>query len=363
MIDVPKFHLYSDPNSIPEKARDEIARKLCGFLRVNGEEAIKLRHQLEKKSRSRKLAVWLDKERCDEINQWWFHYAREKKIVRNALFFLQDYQRSYPFGKLLGQLLHTVREEKDAKSHQPIPTGGLELVFDKMLQGKEGKRLILRSPRHPMETGNILSSPEDGADVYLTINHCLQAIAEEEICKAVKNSNAKGGWAILMEPKTGEIWALAQYPWFEPGKYRDYFNEPRLQENTKVKAIADPYEPGSTMKPLTIALALKANAELKKQGEKTDFFTAGKDRDRKRLLSRPLQADPRYPQSRLSQYAPRHTKVFEYLHGTDTVQRISRGARRSSRWYRILQLQGIFDGARRRGSPLKMPVRGGKHER
>ena len=271
VIDVPKFHLYADPNSIPEKARDEIARKLCGFLRVNGEEAIKLRHQLEKKSRSRKLAVWLDKERCDEINQWWFHYAREKKIVRNALFFMQDYQRSYPFGKLLGQLLHTVREEKDAKSHQPIPTGGLELVFDKMLQGKEGKRLILRSPRHPMETGNILSPPEDGADVYLTINHCLQAIAEEEICKAVKNSNAKGGWAILMEPKTGEIWALAQYPWFEPGKYRDYFNEPRLQENTKVKAIADPYEPGSTMKPLTIALALKANAELKKQGKKPIF--------------------------------------------------------------------------------------------
>jgi cell division protein FtsI (penicillin-binding protein 3) len=271
VIDVPKFHLYADPNSIPEKARDEIARKVCGFLKVSGEEAIKLRHQLEKKSRSRKLAVWLDKERCDEINQWWFHYAREKKIVRNALFFLQDYQRSYPFGKLLGQLLHTVREEKDAKSHQPIPTGGLELVFDKMLQGKEGKRLILRSPRHPMETGNILSPPEDGADVYLTINHYLQAIAEEEICKAVKNANAKGGWAIMMEPKTGEIWALAQYPWFEPGKYRDYFNEPILQEHTKVKAIADPYEPGSTMKPLTIALALKANAELKKQGKKPIF--------------------------------------------------------------------------------------------
>ncbi len=271
VIDVPKFHLYADPNSIPEKARDEIARKLCGFLRVSGEEAIKLRHQFEKKSRSRKLALWLDKERCDEINQWWFHYAREKKIVRNALFFLQDYQRSYPFGKLLGQLLHTVREEKDAKSHQPIPTGGLELVFDKMLQGKEGKRLILRSPRHPMETGKILSPPEDGADVYLTINHCLQAIAEEEICKAVKNANAKGGWAVMMEPKTGEIWALAQYPWFEPGKYRDYFNEPTLQEHTKVKAIADPYEPGSTMKPLTITLALKANAELKKQGKKPIF--------------------------------------------------------------------------------------------
>lgn len=271
VIDVLKFHLYADPINLPENMRDEVARKLCGFLNIKGEEAIKLRHQFEKKSRSRKLAVWLDKEQRDEINKWWFHYAREKKIVRNALFFLQDYKRSYPFGKLLGQVLHTVREEKDVKSRQPIPTGGLELVFDKILQGKEGKRLILRSPRHPMETGKILSPPEDGADVYLTVNHCLQAIAEEEICKAVKKSNAKGGWAILMEPKTGEIWALAQYPWFEPAKYREYFNKPTLQENTKVKAITDPFEPASTMKPLTITLALKANAELKKQGKKPIF--------------------------------------------------------------------------------------------
>ena len=271
VIDVPKYHLFSDPNNIPEKNREEIARQVCSLLNIKGEETIRLRQQLEKKSRSRKLTMWLDKDQCDALNRWWLDYAREKKIVRNALFFVQDYKRSYPFGKLLGQVLHTVREEKDAKTHQPIPTGGLELIFDKILQGKEGKRLILRSPRHPMEMGKILSEPEDGADVYLTINHYLQAIAEEEICKAVKNSNAKGGWAILMDPRSGEIWALAQYPWFEPIAYRDYFNDLKRQENTKVKAISDPYEPGSTMKPLTMALALKANVELKKQGKKPIF--------------------------------------------------------------------------------------------
>lgn len=271
VIDVPKFHLYADPGSIPEKNREEISGKICSLLKIKSDDSKRLRQQLEKKSRSRKLAMWLDREQHDELSKWWSEYAKKKKIARNALFFLQDYQRSYPFGKLLGQVLHTVREEKDEKTHQPIPTGGLELVFDKILQGKEGKRLILRSPRHSMETGKILSRPEDGADVYLTINHYLQAIAEEEICKAVKNSNAKGGWAIIMDPKTGEIWALAQYPFFEPAAYRDYFNDPKLQENTKVKAITDPYEPASTMKPLTIALALKANVELKKQGKKPIF--------------------------------------------------------------------------------------------
>ena len=285
VIDVPKFHLYSDPSSIPEECRNEVAGKVCELLNIRGNEAQKLRQQFERKTRSRKLALWLDKEQCDALNKWWFHYARSKKIVRNALFFVQDYKRSYPFGKLLGQVLHTVREEKDAKTRQSIPTGGLELVFDKILQGKEGKRLILRSPRHPMETGKILSYPEDGADVHLTINHYLQAIAEEEICKAVKNSNAKGGWAVLMEPRTGEIWALAQYPWFEPGDYRDFFNNPKLQENTKVKAITDPYEPGSTMKPLTIALALKGQCGIEEAREKADLFSLGKNPYRQRSLS------------------------------------------------------------------------------
>lgn len=271
VTDIPKFHLYSDPSSIPVEVRKEVADKVCSMLHIQGTEAQKLREQLDRKTRSRRLALWLDKEQCDALNKWWLHYARSKKIVRNALFFVQDYKRSYPFGKLLGQVLHTVREDKDVATRQSIPTGGLELVFDKILQGKEGRRQILRSPRHPMEAGKILSHPEDGADVYLTINHYLQAIAEEEICKAVKHANAKGGWAVLMDPRTGEIWALAQYPYFEPESYRKFFNDCKLQENTKVKAITDPYEPGSTMKPLTMAIAMKANAELKKQGKKPIF--------------------------------------------------------------------------------------------
>ena len=127
-----------------------------------------------------------------------------------------------------------------------------------------------------METGKILAFPEDGADVYLTINHYLQAIAEEEIQKAVKNSNAKGGWALLMHPRTGEIYALAQYPWFEPADYPKYFNDPVLREHTKVKALTDPFEPGSIMKPLTLAIALKANKELTKQGKKPLFSPAEK---------------------------------------------------------------------------------------
>lgn len=271
VIDVPKFHLYIDPKSIPEGSRGEAAEKITAILRLNEADGLKIRAQFDKESRSRKLVMWLNREQRDRILDWWTPFYRQKKIVRNAIFFIQDYKRSYPFGKLLGQILHTVREERDAKTGQYIPTGGLEMYFDEYLSGKPGKRVILRSPRHPLDSGKVISLPEHGADIYLTINHYLQAIAEEEICKAVKKANAKGGWAILMDPRTGEILAWAQYPWFDPSAYRKFYNDPKLLDDTKVKAVTDPYEPGSTFKPLTLAICLKANAELKKQGKKPIF--------------------------------------------------------------------------------------------
>lgn len=268
VIDVPKFHLYIDSNSIPEKEREEIATVLHQFLdlKVNEEKAY-IRAQFDKDSRSRKLAMWLSGEKKLDIETWWKKFARQKKIARNALFFVKDYQRSYPFGKMLGQVLHTVRELRDEVTEQCIPTGGLEYVFDEYLQGKSGKRFFFRSPRHSMDIGKVIEEPLDGADVYLTINHCLQAIAEEEIEQQVKKTEAKRGWAVMMDPHTGEVLALAQYPFYYPERYRDYFNDERLLDETHVKAVTDPYEPGSTMKVITMAVCLMANEELKKRGK------------------------------------------------------------------------------------------------
>ncbi|MGB7128272.1 MAG: penicillin-binding protein 2 [Candidatus Rhabdochlamydia sp.] len=271
VIDILKFHLYVDPKSIPSSYRKEITDKIADICLLNKVEAGKIQEHLEINTRSRKLAMWLSQKQKNTLQEWWFSFAKTHKIARNALFFIQDYQRSYPFGKLLGQVLHTVRQEKDQKSQKTIPTGGMELFFNTILQGKEGKRYILRSPRHSLETAEIIAEPENGADIHLTINHHLQALAEEEIYKAVKLANAKSGWAVLMEPHTGEIWALAQYPWFDPRECQRYFNDENLIEHTKVKAITDPFEPGSTMKPLTVALALRANLELERQGRPALF--------------------------------------------------------------------------------------------
>lgn len=271
VTDVPKFHLYADMTSLPDSSKEIVANKLSTFLELSKKEKEKLQKQMGKQSKSRRLAAWTSPEKRLEIEAWWNPFARKNKIPRNALFFIQDFKRSYPYGKMLGQILHTVREQRDPKTHAHIPTGGLELMMDPYLKGKEGKRVLLRSPRNSLDLGTVVSAPEDGADIFLTINHYLQAICEEEIAKGVTQANAKSGWAIMMDPHTGHILAWAQYPWFEPAQYAKFFNNPSLQNETKLKGITDPFEPGSTMKPITMLICLKANEELIKKGKSPIF--------------------------------------------------------------------------------------------
>jgi cell division protein FtsI (penicillin-binding protein 3) len=276
VIEIQKFHLYVDPFSIPEKNRDMISEYLVDNLDLTPSEKLQMRIQFEKQSRSRKLAMWVDQETKDRILAWWNDYSKRYKIPRNALYFVAEYQRSYPFGKLLGQVLHTVQAQRDEVTKQAYPTGGLELYFDSYLKGKQGERLLKRSPRHSFETGQVLTSPENGADIFLTINHYLQAIAEEEIERGVKRCQGKGGWAVIMEPHTGEILALAQYPFFFPSKYNEYFNDEDLIDNAKVKAVTDANEPGSVIKAFTALTALLANQELAKRGKAPLFNTEEK---------------------------------------------------------------------------------------
>lgn len=260
VIDVPKFHLFIDPDSIPEPIKGKMADELLSFL-----PGIEKRADFYRKSRSRKIVSWIDRDKRVEIETWWFDFAKQNKLAKNAIYFTSEFKRSYPFGPLLGAVLHTVQED------QAHPTGGLEMLLNSYLTGKEGKRLQVRSPRHPLDTGKILIAPENGADIYLTINHYLQALAETELEKGVREVNGKGGWAVMMDPFTGEILALAQTPAFDPSNYSHYFNEPELIEYTKVKALTDCFEPGSIFKPITMAICLKANEELKKVGRSPIF--------------------------------------------------------------------------------------------
>lgn len=268
VADVTHFHLFIDPVSIPEEVREDVSRSLSAIAQIAYED---IRPEFDRKSRSRKLSMWISRETKEAIQKWWLPFAKSHKIARNAVYFVTDYKRSYPFGKLLGQVLHTIREMKDETTHEGLPTGGLESYFNDLVKGKMGKKKLMRSPLNSLDIDKVIQSPDHGADIYLTINHTIQAICEEEIEKGVRSANAKGGWAVMLDPYTGDVLALAQYPFFDPSCYSEYFNDPTKIENTKIKPLTDAFELGSIMKPITIATALKANEELASQGKAALF--------------------------------------------------------------------------------------------
>ncbi|WP_213357835.1 peptidoglycan D,D-transpeptidase FtsI family protein [Chlamydiifrater phoenicopteri] len=269
VFDLTKFHIFLDPASIPDSHKEEIAERLVSLVGEGSKDFIC--SEMNKKSRSRKVFTWQDKECRQRILSWWRPFALKNKIPSNAIYFVTDYRRSYPAGKLLGQVLHTIREVKDEKTGRAFPTGGLEAYFNHILEGESGERKLLRSPLNRLELDQVIKMPKDGADIFLTINHHLQTIAEEELEKGVLAAKARGGRVIMMDPSSGEILALAQYPFFDPSDYKEYFNDKERIEYTKVSMVSDVFEPGSIMKPITVAIALKGNEELVSRGEQPLF--------------------------------------------------------------------------------------------
>lgn len=266
VYDVVKFHLHIDPGVLSKEYHAEIAKELETFL-IEEHKCVK--EELKRHSRSRRIAAFLDKERKEEIERWWQKFAREKKLSRKGIFFIKDYKRSYPFKHLLGQVLHTFRHNGDG--NPGIATGGLELYFNRVITGSDGKRILLRTPRQRIEYDEVIEPAVNGCDIHLTINHFVQAVAEESLEKWVKRVGAKGGSVVVMDPKNGEIYAMANYPFFDPGDYSSYYNDIRKIDATRNRAVSDCFEPGSIMKPITIAIALMANDELEKRNEEPLF--------------------------------------------------------------------------------------------
>jgi cell division protein FtsI (penicillin-binding protein 3) len=303
--DVAKYHLFIDPEKIPIAFKEEISEKLLKFFNLKLLEKQNFLKQFYIKKRKRRLVKWISKEKHDQITLWWKTYYKKNKITSNSLFFELDFKRSYPFGSLLGQVLHTVQEEKEPGTSQAIPTGGLELYFNELLKGSFGLKKIYRSPKNELRASKIIKPSVNGADIYLTINHYLQAIAEEELERGVKRANAKGGWAVLMDPFTGEVLSLAQYPFFDLEKFGSYFQKETkqnpqgcfLEEHTRVKAITDSFEPASIFKPIALAALLKANEKYFDKHKKHLFYPDEKIETRNGVFkgrSRPLKDGRRH---------------------------------------------------------------------
>ncbi|MHB8732904.1 MAG: peptidoglycan D,D-transpeptidase FtsI family protein [bacterium] len=159
-------------------------------------------------------------------------------------------RRAYPAGPLAANLLGFAGIDDTGLA-------GLELQYDRVLRGTGGIEVADRDAigRELVQTQRIVTAPRDGASLVLTIDEVIQHIAEREVARAVEQTQARAGLAIVMDPETGALLALAASPSFDPNQYQKA--PPRLW---KSPAVADVYEPGSTFKLILAAAALESHA-------------------------------------------------------------------------------------------------------
>lgn len=222
--------IYANPGAIGDPATT--AKKLAGIL---GEDAKKLAGRL----RSQRKFVWVKRQVSDR--------EAEKVSALNLLGIhsMKESQRAYPSGMLASSVLGAVGF--DAKG-----LAGIEFAFDDLLISHARPGEYRRDAR-----GHLYLSPTDVEEeeltqIELTIDKSLQYIAERELQQGIESASARGGVAIVLDPMSGKVLAMASSPSFDPNHYSRY--EPALWKN---RTLTDAYEPGSTLKAMVIAAALE----------------------------------------------------------------------------------------------------------
>jgi cell division protein FtsI (penicillin-binding protein 3) len=169
---------------------------------------------------------------------------RVKALELEGIGFMKESRRFYPNKELASQLVGYVGIDSDGLD-------GIESAYDSLIKGRPGTVLIQTDARRHAFS-RLEKPPTTGATLELTIDQYLQHVAERELRAGVEATDAEGGSAIVMDPWTGEILAMANWPTFNPNAYRQ-----AREEGRRNRAVQDLYEPGSTFKVVTASAALE----------------------------------------------------------------------------------------------------------
>ena len=237
--------------AVPEEVEniDLVARKFAPLAKVSSGE-------LKRRLRGNKKFVWLKRE---------VEEAESQKILSwniTGIHFREETKRYYPHYPLVQDVLGITNIDNQGLS-------GIEYQYHNLLSGKEGKAVFLRDAlgnSFPVKEYPI-TLPEPGHSLVLTLDLKLQSIVEEELKNAIQSTGSEGGSATFMNPKTGEILAMA------------YASYPGGLFSVKNKVISDNFEPGSTFKIVAAAAALEEGVkrpEDKIWAEKGKFKVMGR---------------------------------------------------------------------------------------
>ena len=259
------------PTNIKKEDREKIAIALSNIFSLDYDTVLK---KVSKRSSIETIVKKVDKEKADELRIW-----MQNNNITSGINIDEDTKRYYPFNNLASQIIGFCGSDNQGLD-------GIEALYDETLKGSKGKITKLRDATG----GDIADTSEeyvdaiDGDDLILTIDSTIQGIAEKYLKEAcIDNKCTDGGNIIIMNPKNGDILALAGFPNYnlnEPytpntEELKSAWSEMSQSDKTKSlqamwrnKAISDTYEPGSTFKLVTASAALEEGiTQVDKEGE------------------------------------------------------------------------------------------------
>lgn len=237
------------PNQIKDK--EKVANDLAKILNVDVKA---INEHIYKKSSIERVhpeGRRLSYEIADKINE----------LNYDGVYLVKEAKRYYPNDFLLSHVLGYVGIDNQGLS-------GLELQYDTYLTGAAGAiKYYSDAKGQRLQLAESYVEPQDGMDIYLTVNYEIQTSIERELNNVMEKYDADGAWGIAMDPSSGKILGMASYPSFNPNNYQNY----SIEEINRNLAIWASYEPGSTFKIVTLASAL----EEKVLDLTEDFYDGG----------------------------------------------------------------------------------------
>ena len=224
--------VYIRPHRIQEA--DKVSQRLAEILSLG-------RAEVRQKIASEKPFVWIKRQVSSPEAE------KIQALNLDGIGMYYEPNRHYPQGQLAGQLIGFVGRDSEGLE-------GLELKYNDYIRGETGSSVTERDAlgrRVLVEGIGGLQIPP-GSDIHLTLDTSIQHVAEKELEASVLKYRAKAGVALVVEPRTGEVLALANYPSFDPNNYAKLTAEQRRN-----RAVTDSFEPGSTFKTILAAAALE----------------------------------------------------------------------------------------------------------
>ena len=254
------FSITVNPTNISKEDKEKVSKALAEIFELDYEKVLK---KVSKKSSIETIVKKVEEEKADKLREWMIANNIEKGINID-----EDTKRYYPYSNLASQFIGFCGSDNQGLD-------GIEAKYNEILAGKNGAiyRATDATGEKIGEDGENYTAPIDGKGIKISIDMTIQSIVEKHLAEAcIDNKCTDGGNIVAMNPKTGDILAMATYPSYNLNEPYTINNEELKQnwenieqkEKTKAlqgmwrnKAISDTYEPGSVFKLITASASLE----------------------------------------------------------------------------------------------------------